>query len=75
MGMVIEVGLCKSVVSSTANSYVLRPLSDVAIDIPIPVEINRMLDQGYFIKEVRLKEAPLNNFGPGGIFNGQTSNF
>lgn len=75
MGMVIEVGLCKSVVSSTGNGYVLRPLHDVAIDIPIPAEVNRMLEQGYLIRGVRIKETPLSNFGPGGMFNGQSQNF
>lgn len=72
MGMVIEIELYNSVVSSTGNGYVLRSLPDVTIDIPFPAEINRMLEQGYLIRGVRIKETPLSNFGPGGIFNGQT---
>ena len=76
MGAVIEVILGKSVVSRMNDHvYVFHPLQNVAVDIPMPNEIDRMLEEGYSIQDIRLKEAPLNNFGPGGTFNEQSQNF
>lgn len=61
--MTIEVTLSKNTMEKSEGSYRLHIGDQRVVEFPMPNEVTRLVQDGYMILGVRVKEGYLSNYG------------
>lgn len=61
--MTIEVTLSKNTMEKSEGSYRLHIGDQRVVEFPMPSEVTRLVQDGYMILGVRVKEGYLSNYG------------
>ncbi len=61
--MTIEVTLSKNTMEKSEGSYRLHIGDQRVVEFPMPDEVSRLVQDGYMILGVRVKEGYLSNYG------------
>ena len=61
--MTIEVTLSKNTMEKSEGSYRLHIGDQRVVEFPMPNEVTRLVQNGYMILGIRVKEGCLSNYG------------